>query len=381
MSRKRLDEAIALLTTITAAQDYQHRVDAAELLGLARERKGQLAQAKSVYEDYLLRYPDSAAAPRIRQRLQALRTASLPGRRGSGAGSSDTGWTFIGNASEIYRRDDSQLRTDTLSRSLVAQNALLTDVDGVARRRGEQRDIIARVNFGYFKDLLTNGPGDQLRVSSAYVDFNDRELGLGARLGRQSRGMAGVPGTFDGLLTTWQWRPQVGFGFAAGMPTESTREGPDTQRHFFGLGTNLATADRRWDATVYALAQQYHGEVDRRSIGVEAHYVQPGRTLVLLTDYDVHYADLNSLTLVGTLVTDSLWTFNIDASYQSSPMLTIRNALIGQPTLAFEDLQQQFTDAELEQLAQDRSAKLTQAGLSATRPLGDRAQWTLSLLS
>ena len=49
--------AIALLTKVTAAQDYQHRVDAAELLGLARERKGQLAQAKAAYEDYLLRYP------------------------------------------------------------------------------------------------------------------------------------------------------------------------------------------------------------------------------------------------------------------------------------------------------------------------------------
>jgi tetratricopeptide (TPR) repeat protein len=381
MSHKRLDEAIALLTKVTAAQDYQHRVDAAELLGLARERKGQLAQAKSAYEDYLLRYPDSTAAPRIKQRLQALRTASLPGRHGGGAGESDTGWTFIGNASEIYRRDDTQLRTDALSRSLVAQNALLTDIDGVARRHGEESDLTARVSFGYFKDLLTEGPGDQLRVSSAYVDYNDHELGLGARLGRQSRGMAGVPGTFDGLLASWQWHPQIGFGFATGMPTESTREAPDTQRYFFGLGTNLATADRSWDATFYALAQQYHGEVDRRSVGVEAHYVHPGRTLVLLADYDVHYTDLNSATLVGTLVTDSQWTFNVDASRQRSPMLSIRNALIGQPTLAFEDLLQQFSVTQLEQLAQDRSAQLTQAGLSASRPLGDRTQWTISLLS
>jgi hypothetical protein len=85
--------------------------------------------------------------------------------------------------------------------------------------------------------------------------------------------------------------------------------------------------------------------------------------------------------LVGTLVTDSRWTFNLDASRQRSPMLSSRNALIGQPTIAFEDLFQTFTDAQIEQLALDRSAQLTQLGLSASRPLGDRAQWSVGLVS
>ena len=62
MSPKKLDDAIARLTQIIAAEDYLHRIDAAEMLGLARERKGQLAQAKAAYEDYLRRYPDSRAA-------------------------------------------------------------------------------------------------------------------------------------------------------------------------------------------------------------------------------------------------------------------------------------------------------------------------------
>ena len=62
------------------------------------------------------------------------------------------------------------------------------------------------------KDLLPQGPGDQVRVSYAFVELVDRELGLGARIGRQSRGMAGVPSTFDGVLGTWQWRPDLGFG-------------------------------------------------------------------------------------------------------------------------------------------------------------------------
>ena len=381
LSAKKFDDAIARLTQIVAVEDYLHRIDAAELLGLARERRGQLAQAKATYEDYLRRYPDSPAASRIRQRLQTLRLASLPGRRGTGGGDSATGWTAFGSASQVYRRDDSRLSSAALSRDLTTQNAVLTDMDGLVRRRGERLDFTSRVSMGYIKDLMKTGRGDQLRVSSAYVELNDRELGMGMRFGRQSRGMAGISGAFDGLLANWQWRDNIGFSAVAGLPVESTRNGVASNRQFLALGADFANASRSWDTAVYVLGQQYSGEVDRRSIGVETRYLKPGRTLVAMADYDLHFQGLNSVAMLGTLVTDSRWTFNLDASRQRSPMLSIRNALIGQPTVAFNDLFQQFTPDEVDQLATDRSASLTQFGFTASHPLGDRAQWTLNLLS
>ncbi|MEO6367603.1 MAG: hypothetical protein ABIP38_06375 [Steroidobacteraceae bacterium] len=381
LARKRYDDAVVRLTQVTAAEDYVHRMDAAEMLGLARERKGQLAQAKAVYEDYLRRYPEVRSAARIRQRLQALRTASLPGRRGSGGGAGNDGWSAYGSASQIYRRDNTSLSSSALSRNLVTQNALLSDVDGVLRHRGERYDFTARSSFGYTTDLLPAGGRKPLRMSSAFVEMNDRELGMSARAGRQSRGMAGVNGVFDGLLGTWQWRPNIGFNAVLGLPVESTRNAPDANRQMLGIAADVATADRHWDASVFALAQQYSGAVDRRSLGIEARYLQPGRTLVLMTDYDLYFGDINSALLLGTLITDSRWTFNMDASRQRSPGLSIRNALIGQPTLAFGDLTAQYTVDELEQLAKDRSARLQQLGLSASHPLGDRGQWTVNLLS
>lgn len=381
MSAKRFDDAITRLTQIVASEDYLHRIDAAELLGLARERKGQLAQAKAAYEDYLRRYPDSPAAGRIRQRLQTLRTASLPGRRGTGGGDATVGWSAFGGASQIYRRDDTQLASAALSRDITTQNAVLTDVDGLVRRRGERLDFTSRVSMGYIKDLMKTGRGDQLRVSSAYAELNDRELGLGMRLGRQSRGMAGISGAFDGLLSTWQWRDNIGFGAVAGLPVESTRNGPATNRRFLSLSADFANASRSWDTAFYVLGQQYAGEVDRRSVGVETRLIRPGRTLVAMADYDVYFHGLNSVAVLGTLVTDSRWTFNVDASRQRSPMLSIRNALIGQPTVVFNDLFQQFTPDEIDQLATDRSASLTQFGLTAAHPLGDRGQWTMNLMS
>lgn len=381
MSAKKFDDAITRLTQIVASEDYLHRIEAAELLGLARERKGQLAQAKAAYEDYLRRYPDSPAAARIRQRLQTLRLASLPGRRGTGGGDAAVGWSAFGSASQVYRRDDMSLSSTALSRNLTTQNAVLTDVDGLVRRRGERMDFTSRVSMGYIKDLMQTGRGDQLRVSSAYVELNDRELGLGTRLGRQSRGMAGIPGAFDGALTNWQWRENIGFSAAAGLPVESTRNGLATNRQFLALGADFANASRSWDTAVYVLGQQYSGEVDRRSLGVESRYFRPGRTLVAMADYDLYFGDLNSVALLGTLITDSRWTFNVDASRQRSPMLSIRNALIGQPTVAFSDLFLQFTPDEIDQLAADRSAAMTQFGLTAGHPLGDRGQWTMNLVS
>ncbi len=142
------------------------------------------------------------------------------------------------------------------------QNAILTDVDGVARRRGERLDFTARVNIGYTNDLLTNGPGDQLRVSSAYVELNDRELGMSARLGRQSRGMAGIPGTFDGLLATGSGARRSASVWWRACPRNPRAMAPDTDRQLPRPGARTSPPpDRSWDTAVYALAQQYQGDV------------------------------------------------------------------------------------------------------------------------
>ena len=382
LSAKRFDESIALLTKILLSADYLRRVDAQELLGLARERKGHLAHAKAEYEEYLRRYPTGKAVDRVRQRLKALRLASMPGRKGSGGGADEDGaWRLYGTGAQTYRRDNSKTQTLATSRDFVSQNAVITDVDVVARRRSERYDFTSRTSLGYLKDLTADGPGDQARLSTAYAELRDREQGWGAKAGRQSRGMAGIFGTFDGLLGTWQARPQLSINAVAGMPVDSSRAGLDSQRRFFGVAADIGTRSNTWDTSVYAILQQYAGVTDRQSIGVETRYLKPGRTLVGLLDYDVHFATVNNAMLLGTLVLPSQWTFNVDAGRQRSPVLSLRNALIGQPAGSLDTLLQQFTLAQIEQFAKDRSASMTQASLTASHPLGDRAQWSVSAYS
>lgn len=68
--------AVQLYTKVLVTAEGQTRKQAQELLGLARERSGQLAHAKAEYEKYLEQYPDGPDADRVRQRLAGLVTAA-----------------------------------------------------------------------------------------------------------------------------------------------------------------------------------------------------------------------------------------------------------------------------------------------------------------
>jgi tetratricopeptide (TPR) repeat protein len=75
MSARDYPKAIGLLTKLQRQPEFPDRSKAQELLGLARERSGQLAHAKAEYEEYLRRYPQGEAAERVAFRLKILRAA------------------------------------------------------------------------------------------------------------------------------------------------------------------------------------------------------------------------------------------------------------------------------------------------------------------
>ncbi|HEX8783925.1 MAG TPA: SPOR domain-containing protein, partial [Steroidobacteraceae bacterium] len=89
MSAHNYPEAIALLTKLQRQPEFPDRARAQELLGLARERSGQLAHAKAEYEEYLRRYPHGEAAGRIEFRLKTLRAAEAKARTGREVGDAE----------------------------------------------------------------------------------------------------------------------------------------------------------------------------------------------------------------------------------------------------------------------------------------------------
>ncbi len=381
LGRREYPRAVELLSKLTRQPEYEGRARAQEMLGITRERAGQLAHAKAEYEEYLRRYPQGDAVGRVRSRLRSLSSASRSGRGGlfGGGGGVDSAWRIAGGASQLYRWERSELTTTATSDNRQEQNALYTDGDFIARRRGERFDFVSRVSAGYAHDMLTDGPGSQTRVSSAFVELNDRVIGVATRLGRQSRNSGGLLGTFDGLFTSYQLRPALALNFAAGYPVESTRESPQTDRRFVGLSADFGPFAESFDFGAFAVVQQLGGLTDRRAVGAEARYFVPGRTLLAMVDYDIYYQELDAAVVTGSLQLPARWSVSFSADRRRSPVLTTRNALIGQPVQSIDQLLGLFTTDEVEQLARDRTPNSDLFSLSVSRPLGDRFQFDLEV--
>lgn len=382
LRRKDYATSIELLTKYLAAPAAARAAEARELLGLTRERNGQLAHAKAEYESFLREFPDDARTGRVQRRLRALRSAALAGRTGADAERlDDLGWRGFGGIAQFYRRDSNRIETGDVSRSFIGQNSLLTDIDGVLRRRGLDSDTTARFSGGYVKDLSPRGPGDQVRISSAFVELAGRDRLWSARLGRQSRSTGGVLGVFDGAYGSYQLEPHLILDAAVGAPVETTRAGPSFERLFQALSIGFGVFGDAFEPALYVVNQSLAGEVDRRAVGAELRYFRPGRVFVGFADYDVYFHELNSAVLIGTLQLPARWTLNLDLERRRNPVLTTRNALIGQPVDSLGALLDIFSASEVQQLAADRTARTQLYGLALSRPIAERLQFTFNASS
>ena len=369
--------AIRLLTRLVEYPEHPRRAEAQELLGLARERSGQLAHAKAEYDEYLRRYPDGPAAGRVAQRRDALATLDSKPRVAAVAG--DEGgmdWSAFGGWSQEYRYDTSSVDTSVFSTDFTSQSMVITDGDLSLRGRGERFDVQARVNAGYLYDLLPDGAGNETRVSIAYGDLAERKHGLSARVGRQSGSRGGVLGTFDGLLLGWKAQPTLRLNLVAGSPVDSTTEAYVSNRQFVSAGASWNGWVEGLEISPYVINQTYDGFADRRAIGTEVQWFTPRHTVVGLFDYDVGYSVVNMALLLGTFQLPGNYTLTGSLDHHKSPYLTTRNALAGQPVESLKELVALFGETAVRSLAEDRTADADTISIGVSHPLGTRFQWT-----
>ena len=382
IKRRKFPQAIELLTKLLRQPEYADRQLAQELLGLTQQRAGHLALAKAVYEEYLQRYPDGLAAPRIRNRLRTLAAAGRGARSTGefGGGDRELGWSMAGAASVLYQNGQDHIDVGGTSTDRTSLNVLLTDADVLARHRGFRYDFATRVSGGYTHQLggvaggsATRSTGSG-RVSAFYAELADRQLGLSGRLGRQSHAGDGILGIFDGAFISWQWKPAVTLNAALGLPADTARSGVSTERQFVALSADFGPFRQAWDFGVFAVGQQVSGNADRRAFGFETRYFVPGRTAVLLVDYDFQFQAINSAILMGNWALPGRWVLAFNVDHRRTPVLMLRNAVIGQPVTEFDALEQLFMPGEIEQLAQDRTPVTDALSLSLSRPLSERWQ-------
>jgi hypothetical protein len=371
-----LDLAIRLLSAILDSnEDSPETRDALELLGLARERRGQLAHAKAEYEKYLTRYPEGDGAERVRQRLSAMLTRSEPARdQLRPARAEGPAWemqTFGSLYSSYYRGD---LVDDAID-EVISDSVAFTDLNLSTRLRRGDYDILARADGGYRYDIPFDSAIDEFRLGSLFVEAEDSGRGLEGAFGRQSANTGGVLGRFDGLRLAVSVLDGWKIGSVSGFPVDVSRE-PDLEsdRIFTGLSLDTPRFLESIEGQVWALGQQTLGLWDRAAVGAELRYVAPSRFFAGFVDYDLHFGALNTALLIGNWSSSPDTSFNLTLDHRTTPVLTLQNALIGQPVDTLSDLDDAFTDSELEELALDRTARSSLAMLGVTHQLTESVQ-------
>ncbi len=373
--------SISVYERLLTEPGSDHRRQAREFLGVARQKNGEPEQAQAEFQAYLDEFPDGPESQRVQQRLATLSVSegnrlstTTAAARNTGETVIDsgspvrqqepTGWEIFGSASQYYLRGVNL--AEGSYDDLVAQSAMLSQAHIVAERRGERFDLIARANLGYLYDLENSGTDEQTLVSYAYLDIDDTKTDVGLRIGRQQQLTSGVLSRFDGLHASYQYRPDITVNVTAGLPVDSARYRASGDRYSYGASVDINNIVGDWDLSVYANRQTVDGILDRQAIGAEALFQGDDMTLVALLDYDASFNVINTMLINGTWRIHDRLTLHGRARGGVAPYLTTRNALIGQTTNTVRELLDTYSEGQVRRLARNRTAdeRFATGGLS-----------------
>ena len=387
--------AIQLFSRILSYPENQYSAEAQEFLGVAYQKNGQLAEARSQYEDYLRRYPIGESSDLVRQRLSGISTsngepnaplrapaAMLPA--GKFTQSQETTWTLVGSASSFYIRDDSftSARDPSLAPDpnadpdthRVHQNEILSSLDATATWNNDQTK--GKIRFsGSEEHMFDGGSSDLLGIAALSVDTLVKDWNLRSVFGRQILNTDGVLGRFDGALVSWQPLSMLRLDVVAGSPAVSRYDLPfKDDKYFYAAGIGLGPFFGGFETTLYAIEQRDRWLVDREAIGTDTRYFDENKFVFGNIDYDVHFNRLNAAIFSGSWILPDKSTIYGGADYRRTPFLSTWNALLNQPFNTLYDMLKFNTNEQLQQLALDQTPIYKSAMIGFSHPLNDKLQ-------
>jgi len=383
------EQAVNLFNQLLYLPPNTQSQEGQELIGLARERNGELGKAKTEYELYLKLFPEGDGADRTKQRLAALSALpqAAPGTARRAAAATRVIKTVNGSLSQYYFGGQSRIQTafntpttvDKSTISSIDQSLLVTNVDLSGRYRNANADQRVVFRDTHSWSFLDSTP-TRNRLTSAYYDYKGLQNHLGARIGRQSGYSGGLPNRFDGALLGYGFMPKFKLNLAAGLPVEFPAIGSD--RKFWGVSLDAENMADRWSGNVFFVDQWVDDISDRRATGGEIRYFDERRSLYTLVDYDVGYDLLNIAMLQGSWQTAGQTTFNLLLDRRRAPALSTNNALYNSAVTAMapvptsiKQLLATFSEDQIRALAEDATAIAYQAQFGVTTPLS--ATWQL----
>ena len=209
-------------------------------------------------------------------------------------------------------------------------------------------------------------------LSDAYIDVRNRSSDISARVGRQYSSTGGVAGRFNGAVVGMPFGSIYRLNLVAGAPVDLARNMTvdDTERYFYGANVDIGPKGSHWQYNVFALQQQIDSITDRQDVGSEVRYYGEGKSIFVRADYDTSFDELGGAMFIGNWNVTPATTLNLSLDYRYNPLLSTRNALIGQfGVTSITDLKKVFSEKEIHELAMDRSQRSHYSTLSVTHQL------------
>lgn len=412
-------QATQLLTKLIGLGEHSRSAEAQELLGVVRERNGQLAHAKAEYEIYLEKYPDGEGAVRVRQRLAGVLTAQAARpdalREADGnvvtavdeTGTTQTDVRPTGGGRNFGPRPQPQEQLEpedpavtglvtsyyfsnqgsttinefttnsTTTDDQVFQNALVTTLDINGHKDLDGYSLDWRFQ-GDLENDFTTGGSNTVGLSRLYAELTFGDGEYATKLGRQKLNSSGVFGRFDGALISWDQSERFTYKAVLGAPVSSVKDAPfASAKLLFGASVDITELAPNLDSTFYYVQQNDGSFTDRQAIGIEASYLTDDKSIYGLVDYDLFFNRINTARISGTLILANQSSFSATADFVHSPTLTLGNALQGQSATTLAQLSGTYTLSEMRQLALDRTVDSKSVTLAYSRPLTDN--WQLSV--
>lgn len=371
--------AVRYLTAIIAAGNHQYSREALELLGLARQRKGQKSHAVDIYEQYLAAYPEGEGSDRVRQRLAGLLTASRTDKKKIDMETVEIHdeFTTFGNFSQYYRNNTTTM--DNVGR-FTTQSQLLTYLDVTTIQKSSNFDHRYQFTSDHTYDFIDQRDTSEFRFIETYYELAHRKTGTSGRFGRQALRIGGILKRFDGLSAGYQLTPDMRINALAGYPVDiNNKTSINTDKTFYGFIFETGTFHEHWNMNLFYFDQEYQGLKDRESIGTEVRYRDNTLSLFGMIDYDLFYEDVNILQLNGNLLLDGGRTVYMNAFMRKAPILATSNALIGQQVTSIDELQKIYNIEQIYQLAKDRTANSQTVTVGGSQPLNEKFQVTADI--
>ncbi len=347
LAREDFGRAIQLLSKLLQLPSNKYSQEAKELMGVAREKKGQVARAKLEYQEYLRLYPEGEGAERVKQRLAGIELAQVEPREKlkEVKAKANSALDTFGRFSQRFYSDkttfkgDVDIETDTRS-------TLTSFLNVSSRYRSDEYDIRGFFNAHDVR-TLEGGGGDTSEINSVYADIRNKPKKYSALVGRQSSNKGGVFGRFDGAWASYELQPKLEVSATFGKPVGFSSNDIDANRFFYGTSIAFGTFKEHYDANGYYIEQKVEDLVDRRAIGGDLRYTDKLVTGFASIDYDLFYGKLNILFLRGGWKVNDQTRVDVNYNLRQSPLLMTTNALQQEGTNSFSELQAQATEAEI----------------------------------